>query len=169
MTERAVREHHGRADRSAMPQLEPGHHPPATPSPTPSRRESRNKLKPAPAFRIAARGAQLRRPQPGAIGDFNSNDAVPGPDRDRDRLPGSTRAGVPDRITEDLADQQDGHIPARVPRPQYLADERTGDTGPLRPPGKRYALPDRYPGHHRTRPSPAAPAPGNRPGSGRTQ
>ena len=50
-------------------------------------------------------------------------------DRDRDRLPGSTRAAVPDRITEDLADQQDRHIPARVPRAENLRDERAGGTG----------------------------------------
>ena len=62
-----------------------------------------------------------------------------------------------DTVTEDLADQQDGHIPARVPGAEYLTDERAGGPRPLRPPGKRHALPDRQPSHHRTRPSPAAP------------
>jgi len=69
---------------------------------------------------------------------------------------------------EDRADQQDGHIPARVPRAEYLT-ECPGGPRPLRPPGKRHALPDRQPSHHRTRPSPAAPPPGHQPGSGRTQ
>jgi hypothetical protein len=87
----------------------------------------------------------------------------PGNDRHRDRLPGSTRAGVPDTITEDLADQQDGHLPARVPRAEYLRDERTGGPRLLRPPGKRDALPDRQPSHHRTRTS-RPPRPGKPPG-----
>jgi hypothetical protein len=106
-----------RAETSAgVRYLEPGHHPPAVPPPAPPRREASDELKPATAFRITARSTQLRRPRPGAVGDLDPDDAVPGDDRDRDRLPGSTRAAVPDRITEDLADQQDGHIPARVPR-----------------------------------------------------
>jgi hypothetical protein len=41
-----------------------------------------------------------------------------------------------DTVTEDLADQQDGHIPARVPGTEYLRDEGTGRPRPLRPPGK---------------------------------
>jgi hypothetical protein len=41
----------------------------------------------AAAFRITARRTQLRRPRPGAIGDLDPDDAVPG--NDRDRLPGS--------------------------------------------------------------------------------
>ncbi len=71
--------------------------------------------------------------------------------------PGAPEPAVPDTVTEDLADQQDGHIPARVPGAEYLRDERAGGPRPLRPPGKRHALPDRQPSHHRTRPSPAAP------------
>jgi hypothetical protein len=159
-----------RAETSAgVRKLEPCHHPPAAPSPAPPRREARNELKPAAAFRITARRTQLRRPRPGAIGDLDPDDAVPGPDRDRDRLPGSTRAGVPDRITEDLADQQDGHISARVPRAEYLTHELAGGPRPLRPPGKRHALPDRHPGHHRTTPFPGRPRPGKPAGQGRTQ
>jgi hypothetical protein len=147
-----------RVSRTAvLAELEPGHHPPATQPPPPPRREDRNKLKPTTAFRITAGRMQLRRSRPGAVGDLDPDDAVPGHHRDRDRLPGSTRAGVPDRITKDLAHQQDRHIPARVPGAEYLRDERAGSPRPLRPPGKRHALPDRNPGHHRTRPSPAAP------------
>jgi hypothetical protein len=40
--------------------------------------------------------------------------------------------------------------------------ERAGDPRLLRPPGHRHALPNRRPGHQRTRPSP--PVPGEPPG-----
>jgi len=139
--------------RKLKPCLQP---PPAPPAPAPPRREARDELKPPASFRVAACRTQLRRPRPSAVGDLDPDGTASGNDRDRDRLPRSTRAAVPDRITEDLADQQDSHIPARVPRAEYLSDKGTGGTRPLRPPGKRHALPDRHPGHHRTRPSPAA-------------
>jgi hypothetical protein len=132
-------------------------------------REARDELKPPAAFRVTVGRTQLRRPPPGAVGDLDPDDAVPGPDRDRDRLPRSTRAGVPDTVAEDFADQQDSRVSARMPRPQYLTHEQARGPRPLRPPGKRHALPNRRPSHHRTRPSPAASPPGNRPGSGRTQ
>jgi hypothetical protein len=75
-------------------ELEPGHQPTAAPSPpAPPRREARDELKPPAAFRVAARRTQLRRPRPGPVSDLDPDDAAPGPDRDRDRLPGSTRAG----------------------------------------------------------------------------
>jgi hypothetical protein len=149
--------------REVSLRLEPGHHPPATPSTAPPSREPLNELKPPAAFRIAVRRMQLRRPRPGPVGDLDPDSTVPGNDRDRDRLPGSTRAAMPDTITEDLADQQNGHIPARVPRTEYLRDEGAGGPRPLRQPGKSYALPDRHPGHHRTRPSLPAPARGKYP------
>src|SRR6266404_3454460 len=119
-------------------ELEPGHQPPAAPPPAPPRREARNELKPATAFRITARRTQLRRPRPGPVGDLDPDDAVPGNDRYRDRLPRSARAAMPDRITEDLADQQDRHISARVPGAEHLRDECSGGPRPLRPPGKRH-------------------------------
>jgi hypothetical protein len=137
--------------------FQPGQRPPSAPSPAPPRREARDELKPSAAFRITARRTQLRRPRPGAVGDLDPDDAVPGDDRDRDRFPGSSRAAMPDTVTEDLAHQQDSHVSAWVPRAEYLGDERASGPRPLRPPGKRHALPDRRPGHHRTRPSPAAP------------
>jgi hypothetical protein len=138
-------------------QFEPRHHPPAAPPPAPPRRKARNKLKPPTTFRVTARRTQLRCPLPGAIGNLYPDEALPGSDHDRDRLPGSTRAAVPDRITEDLADQQLRRLSARVSGAEHFPDERAGGTRPLRPPGKRHALPDRHPGHHRTRPSPPAP------------
>ena len=126
------------------------------PPPPPPRRQPRNKLKPPAAFRIAARRTQLRRPRPGTIGDLDPDNAVPGPDRDRHRPPGSTRAAGPDRITEDLADQQDGRISARVPRAEYLTDERTG--GPRPAPPARQA--SRSPGPSSPHPPfPGRPAP----------
>jgi hypothetical protein len=147
-----------RAETSAgVRQLEPGDQPSAAPSPpAPPRREARNELKPPAAFRITARRPQLRRPRPGAVGNLDTHDALSRNDRDRDRLPRSTRPAVPDTVTEDLAHQQDSHVYARVPGAKYLADEGSGGPRPLRPPGKRHTLPDRHPGHHRTRPSPAA-------------
>ena len=146
-----------RAETSAG-ELEPGHQATAAPpSPAPPRREARDELKPATAFRVAARRTQLRRPRPGSVGDLDPDGTVSGDDRDRDRLPGSTRAAMTDRITEDLADQQDRHIPARVSRTENLTHEPASSPRPLCPPGKRHALPDRQPSHHRTCPSPAAP------------
>jgi hypothetical protein len=118
-------------------QLEPGDQPPAAPSPpAPPRREARDELKPPAAFRVAARRTQLRRPRPGSVGDLDPDGAASGDDRDRDRLPGSTRPAVPDTVAEDLADQQDSNVPARVPGAEYLSDECAGGTRPLRPPGK---------------------------------
>ena len=107
------------------------------------------------------RGPQdaARRPRPGPVGDLDPDSTVPGNDRDRDRRPGSTRAAMPDSVTEDLADQQDGHIPARMPGTEHLPDESAAARArSARPPGKRRALPDRHPGHHRTRALPL-PAP----------
>ncbi len=108
--------------------------PPAAPPPPPPRREARNELKPATAFRIPASRTQFRHPRPAPVTDLDSDHAVPRPDRDsdrdRDRLPGSARAAVPDTITEELAHQQDGRIPARVTGAEHPAYERTGDPRP---------------------------------------
>jgi hypothetical protein len=85
------------------PELKPCRHTPTAPPPAPPRREVRNELKPPAAFRITAGSPQLRRPRPGAVGHLDPHDALSGPDRDRDRLPGSARAAVPDRIAEGLS------------------------------------------------------------------
>ena len=45
-----------------------------------------------------------------------------------------------------------------------LTKARAARARSARPPGKRHAVPDRHPGHHRTRPSLPAPAPGKYPG-----
>jgi hypothetical protein len=141
----------------SSPEYEPGHDPPAAPPPAPPRREARNELKPPAAFRITARRWKFWRPRPRPVGDLDPDDALTGTDRDCDRLPGSARTAVPHRITEDLTDQQFSIISARVLRAENQADECAGGPRPLRAPGKRHALPDRHPGHHRTCPSPAAP------------
>ena len=155
-----------RAETSAgARKLKPGLQPPAAPPPpAPPRCEPRDELKPATVFCIAVGRTQLRRPRPGSVGDLDPDGAVSGDYRNRDRFPGSGRAGVPDTVAEDLADQQDGHVSARVPGAEYLRDERPGGPRPLRSPGKRHALPDRrHPGHHRTRPS-RPPRPGKQAG-----
>jgi hypothetical protein len=124
-----------RAETSArVRKLKPGDQPPAAPSRTPPRREARDELKPTAAFRVMPGGTHPGRSWPGSVDDLDPDHAVPGPDRDRDRLPSSTRAGVPDTVTEDLAHQQDRIILARVPGPEHLADERAGGTRPLHRP-----------------------------------
>jgi hypothetical protein len=159
-----------RAETSAgARKLKPRDGAPAAPSPSPPRCKAGNELEPPAVFRVATGGSRLRHPWPAPVGDLDPDNAVQRLDRDRDRLAGGTRAAMPQAIGEKLAHQQGGHVPARVPGAEYLRDECSGGPRPLRPPGKRHALPDRHPGHHRTRPSPAAPPRGNRPGSGRTQ
>jgi|GEM_PF-3909801 len=146
--------------------------PPAAPPPPPPRREARNELKPATAFRIPASRTQFRHPRPAPVTDLDSDHAVPRPDRDsdRDRLPGSARAAVPDTITEELAHQQDGRIPARVTGAEHPAYERTGDPRPLRPPARQAsrspgppAQPSRHP------PSRPPSSPGNHAGRADTR
>jgi len=87
---------------------------------------------------------------------------------------GPQRAEAPGRLPrhgpQDAANQQDRVISARVPRAEYLRDERAGGPRPLRPPARQASRspgPPPRPSPHP--PFPARPAPGNRPGSGRTQ
>ena len=72
-----------------MPQLEPGHHSPATPSRAPPRRKALNELKPPAAFVSLPAGRSSCAPGPGPVGDFDPDSTAPGNDRDRDRLPGA--------------------------------------------------------------------------------
>ena len=58
---------------------------------------------------------------------------------------------MPDTIAEQLAHQQGGVIPARVPGTEHPDCERAGDPRPLCPPGHRHALPGLPPSHQRTR------------------
>jgi hypothetical protein len=143
--------------RLAVPKLEPRHRPNAAPPPAPSRGQQCHEANPPAVFRITAGGAQLWRTRTASVGDFHPNDARLRCDRNRDRLAWIPRAAMANAVAEHLAHQQFGVTSARVPRTKHPAHERSGDTRPLRPPGKRHALPDRQPSHHRTRPSPAAP------------
>jgi hypothetical protein len=158
------RQVHRRTTGSAGQQLEPGHCPPAAPSPAPPRRQARHHLKPPAAFRIPASTVQLRRPRPAPVGDLDPDHAVPRPDRDRDRRARSARPAIPDTITEKLGYQQGGVIPARVPGTEHSPHECAGDPCPLRPPGQRHGLPNGHPNHQRTRPSPPASPRGRPPG-----
>ena len=103
---------------------------------TPPRRQARHQLKPPAAFRIRASGAQLRRPGAAAIGHLHTDKTVSCGDRDRDRPAGSARPAVPDAVAEQLAHQQGGVIPARVPGTKHPDCERAGDPRPLRPPAR---------------------------------
>ena len=102
--------------------------------PPPPRREARNELKPPAAFRIPASRVKLRHLRAAAIGHLHADKTVPRADRDRDRPARSARPAMPDTIAEQLAHQQGGVIPARVPGTEHPADERAGDPRPLRPP-----------------------------------
>ncbi len=76
---------------------------------------------------------------------------------------------MPDAIAEQLADQQDSDISARMPRTEDLPYERAGGPRPLRPPGHRHALPNRHPSHQRSRlprPSPGENHQGSGPAHG---
>jgi hypothetical protein len=59
------------------PELEPGHRPPATLPPPPSRRKGRDELKSAAAFRITVSRTQLRYPGTAPIDDLDPDDAGP--------------------------------------------------------------------------------------------
>ena len=80
--------HQARMPGSVRREYEPGHGPPAAPPPAPPRGQARDQLQPPAAFRVPASRAQLRHPGPATVGDLDPDHAVPGRDRDRDRLPG---------------------------------------------------------------------------------
>ena len=119
---------------SAVPQPEPGHRPPAA-SPPPPRGQSRHQPQPQPPaiFRLTTAGPQLRHTRAAAVSDLDPDHASGSPDRDRDRLPCSARAAVPDAVGEQLAHHQRGAILARVPRPGHPGRERAGNPGLLSP------------------------------------
>jgi hypothetical protein len=80
----------------------PGHRPPAAPPPAPPGGQPRHQPKPPAIFRVTIRCPQLRHPQAPAISDLDPDHAVCGPDHDRDRLPRSARAALPDTVPEQL-------------------------------------------------------------------
>ena len=150
---------------SAVPQLEPGHRPPAASPPPPQRGQPRHQPQPPAIFRLTTAGPQLRHPRAAAVSDLDPDHAACSPDRHRDRLPHSARTAMPDAVPRTArspaARRHPGtDAPARAP-----GRERAGNPGPLRPPGHRHALPDNRPGHQRTRLPRAAPRPGKPPGT----
>jgi hypothetical protein len=120
-------------------------------------------MEPPAVFRVAANRSRFWHPRPAPVGDLDPDNVVHHLDRNRHRLAGSTRAAMPQAIGGKLAHQQRSHVPARVTGTEHPAHERAGDPCPLRPPGKRHALPDRPPSHQRTR-LPGRPPPGNHAG-----
>ena len=150
-----------RAETSAgVRQFEPGHQPPAAPSPAPPRREARNELEPPAAFRITARRTQLRHPRPGAVGDLDPDDAVPGSDRDRDRLPRehpSRSAGQKYRRSRSPATRPHPCTGARGQAPRLRTRGRPAPAPPGRQ-ASRSPGPPAQPSPHP--PFPGRPAPG---------
>ena len=110
----------------------------------------------------ASRPAQESSGTPGPLRSVTSTRTRPSPALTATVTvpPRSARPAVSDTIAEQLAHQQRGVVPARVPGTEHPGCERGGDTRPLLPPGHRHALPDRYPSHQRTRPSPPSTIPG---------
>ncbi len=87
--------------------------------PSPPRRQARHELEPPAAFRTPARTAQLWHLRAAAIGHLHPDKTVPRADRDRDCPARSARPAVPDAVAEQLAHQQGGVIPARVPGTEH--------------------------------------------------
>jgi len=106
----------------------------------PPRGQSRHQPQPPAIFRLTTAGPQLRHTRAAAVSDLDPDHASGSPDRDRDRLPCSARAAVPDAVGEQLAHQQRGAILARVPRPGHPGRERAGN------PACSARLPSRSPG-----------------------
>jgi hypothetical protein len=131
-------------------QFEPGYRPAAAPPPAPPCGQPFHEPEPTAVFRVLACSAQLRHPSAAAIGDLYPDSAGAGRHRDRDRLPGNTRAAVPEAIGEKLAREQDSIILAGVPRAEDRAHETADNPSPLHQPGNLHALANRRPRHQRT-------------------
>ena len=117
---------------------------------TPNAPQGLNELEPPAAFGVMARRPQLWQPGTAAISDFHPDSAGAGCYRYRDRLPGKTRAAVPDAVAEKLAREQDSIIPAGVPRAKHRANERADNPRPVPSPGDPHALPNFRLTHQRT-------------------
>ena len=85
--------------------------PTARPAPPPAQPQ------PPAIFRLTTAGPQLRHPRAAAVSDLDPDHAACSLDRHRDRLPRSARTAMPDAVPEQLAHQQSGVIPARMPGP----------------------------------------------------
>jgi hypothetical protein len=159
-----------RAETSAgVRQLEPGHQlPPAPPPPAPPRREVRDEMKPATAFGVAA-----RRPSSGVPGPARSVTSIRTMPSPAMTATVTVSPGAPDRLcrilllktslTSKIAASRQGarsRVPQRRmrgrPAPAPHARQASRSPGPPAQPSPHPSFPGR-------------PAPGNRPGSGRTQ
>jgi hypothetical protein len=138
------------------PEYEPGHRPAAAPPPAPPVGQPFHDPEPTAVFRVRTGRAKFRHPRTASVGDLHPHSGDVGRDRDRDRLPGKTRAAVAQAVGEKLAREQYGIIPARVPRAEYRAHERADNPDPLHQPGNLHALANRHPSHQFT----AFPPPG---------
>ena len=121
-------------------------HAPCTPrAPTSGESRSRAGTEPEPpaGFCVIGGRTQLRHPRAAAIGDLHPDSASAGRHRDRDRLPGTPRAALPQAVAEKFAREQDSIIAARVPWAEHRAHERADGPRSLHPPGNLHALPDR--------------------------
>ena len=139
-----------RPGKSAVAQFEPGHRPRATPPPAPPRGQPCHEPKSTAAFRVPVGRAQLRHPTAAAIGDLHPDSTGTGRHRDRDRLPGKTRAAVPNAVAEKLAREQDSVILAGMLRAEDRAHECADNPSPFHKPGNLQALANRRPSHQRT-------------------
>jgi hypothetical protein len=152
-----------------VPQLEPGHRPPATPPPPPPRREARNELKPPGRLPHPGQHGAVRHLRATAIGDLHPDKTVPDHDRDRDR-PARSPTGYAGHYCRTARSPSRAASSPTGDRDRAPADERACDPRPVRPPGHRHALPDLQPSHQRTHLPRPPPPPGNHRGrqAGRT-
>ena len=148
----------------AVPQPEPGHRPPAASPPPPPRGQPRHQPQPPAIFRLTTAGPQLRHTRAAGVSDLDRTTppaarTVTGPSS----LQRPNRyAGRCSRTARSPAERRH---PGTDARPGHPGRERAGNPGPLRPPGRRHALPENRPGHQRTRLPRAAPRPGKPPGT----
>ena len=114
---------------------------------SPPGREARNELKPGP---------------PSVSRPAGRSSGVPGPDRDRDRLPGSAQPECRTELPKTSLTSKTATSPHGCPGPSIAETNARAARARSRPPGKRHPLPNR-PSHQCTR-LPGRPRPGNRAG-----
>jgi len=150
------------APASATGHLEPRDPPAAPPPRPPPHRQAVHQVQPPAALPLSPGLASLGYPGATAVGDLDPHRPAPHPDRDRHRLPRSSRAAVPHAVPEQLAHHRKSIIPVRVPLPEHPAHELPGHPRPLSESRERHALPHHQPSHRAHRPSRPSP-PGNPP------
>ena len=149
---RPCRQRHGLmpgGEGPAVPQLEPGHRPPAASPPPPPPGQPRHQPSPSP------RPSSASPPQARSCG-------TPGPPRSVT----STRTTPPAAwtVTVTVFPAAPGPL-CRTPFPNSSLTSRAASSRHGCPAGRRHALPENRPGHQRTRLPRAAPRPGKPPGT----